>query len=152
MTAQDNLSPHQFAGQHPEQVRVSALMPHREYEHGPGFSRGMEGTQYAPKRSPEEWNDLVESIRAEGVQEPLSFAYDPKTHAGYVDEGNSRLAAASQAGLETVPVVGRKVSTGSVPDASGYRLPGEARIKRDKNGWFPGDFRVSGVLPARYMG
>lgn len=64
----------QFCDSHPEQVRVVALVRHREheyeYEHGPGQSRRVTGDRYSAKRTPEAWNALVESIRNEGVKEP----------------------------------------------------------------------------------
>jgi hypothetical protein len=72
----------------PKQVRVDALVRHREYEHehGPGYSRGVTGDRYSAKRTPEEWGAPVESIRNEGVREPLHFhfAHNPKEHAGYL--------------------------------------------------------------------
>lgn len=144
------LNSQQFEGLAPEQVKVSALMPHREYEHGPGFTRDMNGRQYAPRHSPEEWNSLVSDIRENGIREPLQFAYDPKSHAGYLGEGNSRLQAAAEAGLKTVPVVGSRTSY--VDDRPSYRLPGSPSLKRNEHGYFPGDFRVSGVLPKDYLG
>lgn len=121
-------------------------MPHREYEHGPGFSRDMDGRKYAPKRSPEEWNSLVSDIRENGIQEPLHLQYNPKEHAAYLGEGNSRLQAAAEAGLKTVPVLGHRTSV--VDDRASYKLPGRPSYA----GHFPGDFKVSGVLPKSYMG
>lgn len=144
------LSPEQFYGLAPEQVKVSALMPHREYEHGPGFTRDMNGREYAPKRSAEEWHSLVDDIRANGVREPIEFAYDPRSRTGYLGEGNSRLQAAAEAGADTVPVVGRRTSY--VDDRPSYAVPGEPRLKRGEHGYFPADFKVSGVLPKEYMG
>lgn len=104
------LNSQQFEGLAPEQVKVSALMPHREYEHGPGFTRDMKG------------------------------------HAASLGEGNSRLQAAAEAGLETVPVLGHR--SGAVADRASYRLPGRPSYE----GHFPADFRVSGVLPKDYLG
>lgn len=140
------LDSQQFEGLAPEQVKVSALMPHREYEHGPGFTRDMNGRQYAPRHSPEEWNSLVSDIRENGIREPLHLDYDPKSHTASLGEGNSRLQAASEAGLKTVPVLGHR--SGAVADRASYRLPGRPSYE----GHFPADFRVSGVLPKDYLG
>jgi len=143
----DMLSPRQFWGNDPEQVRVSALMPHREWEHGPGFSRhAITGEEYPPKRNPAEWHALVSDIRARGIQEPVKLNYNPKTGHAMIGEGNSRLAAAAEAGLESVPVTGwRNRYVDTEPQ---YKVPGQHRLGE---GHFPQDFKVSGVLPPEYM-
>lgn len=46
------LNMRQFWGTHPEHVSIEALMTHREYEHGPGYSRGINGERYGAKRRP----------------------------------------------------------------------------------------------------
>jgi hypothetical protein len=145
-----NLNWQQFAGVHPEEVSVDELMTHREYIHGPGSTKGVDGTQYAPKRTPEEWAALKTSIATEGVKNPLHFSYDNKTNSGYLSEGNSRLQAAYEVGEETVPVVGNRSS--GVPDNPNYKLDEEPTLKGEEGtGYFPADFRVSAVLPKRYM-
>ena len=141
------LNPRQFWGEHPEEVRVDALMRHREYDHGPGYTRhAITRQEYAPKRTPAEWQAFVDDIRSRGVQQPVRLNYSPETGHAYIGEGNSRLAAAYEAGRETVPVIGFK--NNHVDPDPHYKIPGTHQLG---DGHFPQDFRVSGVLPREYM-
>ena len=66
-------------------------------------------------------DDLVESIREEGIQEPLMLEYNPESGAVWLGEGNHRLAAARELGLDSVPV--RAVRHDPLP--RGDRLAGK---------------------------
>jgi hypothetical protein len=58
-------------------------------------------------------------------------------------------SATHVAGLEDVPVVGSRTSYEA--DHSGNKLDNEPGLKRDAGGYFPGDFRVSRVLPRHHV-
>ncbi len=103
-----------------EWVKVGELMRHREDHHGPGFTVDWRGQPYAPKHTPQDWAANVESVRRDGIRNPLSLSWDPSTHRAYLDEGNSRLMWAAAAGHEAVPVTGRRCSC--TPDNPGYQL------------------------------
>ena len=129
-----------------ELVSVRALMPHREYDHGPGYSTGWDGTQYAPKRGPAEWRELVHSIREHGVQEPVRVHYDAEKGTAHLGEGNSRLNAAAEAGHTHIPAVVHPTRYGK--EDPGFAVPGGPR-ELPRHG--PDILRPSEVLPASYL-
>lgn len=75
-----------------EEVPLQALYPLMEYNRE--FSLGPYSRDSA----------LLESIRQNGVVQPLHVLYNPETGQAFVNEGNHRLGLARLAGLETVPV------------------------------------------------
>ena len=75
---------------------------------------------------------LAESIAKDGFNEPLILEFHPETGLVWLGEGNHRLAAARQLGLDSVPVRGMRNET-TLRDVrlsgDGKRLP--AYVKRD---------------------
>jgi 8-oxo-dGTP diphosphatase len=129
-----------------ELVSIRALMPHREYDHGPGYSTGWDGTQYAPKRGPAEWRELVHSIREHGVQQPVRVHYDAEKGTAHLGEGNSRLNAAAEAGHTHIPAVVHPTRYGK--EAPRFAVPGGPR-ELPRHG--PDTLRPSEVLPPEYL-
>lgn len=135
-----------------EWVRTDALMKHREWIHGPGFSRSPEGEQMAPRHTPEEWAANVQSVKDEGIRQPIHVNWDPKSNYAYLPEGNSRLAWAAEAGHEAVPVAGHRHSW--IPDRRAYKLPGPSKgpeVKERHGNHIPADISPSEFLPEHYM-
>lgn len=64
--------------------------------------RAAEGVGVSDVKSIEE---LGESLKKEGFKEPITITYDPATGKALITDGNTRLAAAIQAGIEDVPIV-----------------------------------------------
>ena len=92
---------------------LSALLPDPT-EREPDFLRipvsEIRGSGQQPRRSfsPEELNDLVESIREKGVLQPVIVR---PTAAGYeLVAGERRLRAAQAAGVGTIPAIVKKFS------------------------------------------
>jgi hypothetical protein len=73
------------------EVNLTDLMPHREVVRGKGSDFSDIG-------------ELKESIQKEGINEPLVFTYDPMSGKGLLSDGNHRIVAASELGLQKVPV------------------------------------------------
>ena len=91
-------------------------------------------------------SDLSESLKSEGVQEPVHVLYNVTDHTAHLGEGNHRLAAAKKAGLTHLPtVVHRRVGThgeyGNAPMMETEDFPREER-----GGYVPGEFNP------RYIG
>jgi ParB family chromosome partitioning protein len=59
---------------------------------------------------PEEIEELTSSIKEHGILQPLVVSYDDALGKYILIAGERRLRAASQAGLDTVPVISREVS------------------------------------------
>lgn len=135
-----------------EWVRTDALMKHREWHHGPGWSRSPEGQEMAPRHTPQEWDDMAGDVAAHGIREPIHLTWDPKSNYAYVTEGNSRLAWAAQAGHEAVPVTGHRHSW--IPARRKYKLPGPSKgpeIYERHSRHIPAALRPSEFLPESYM-
>jgi 8-oxo-dGTP pyrophosphatase MutT (NUDIX family) len=135
-----------------EWVRTDKLMKHREWHHGPGTSRSPEGEVMAPRHTPEEWAANVQSVRDEGIRQPIHVNWDPKSNYAYVPEGNSRLAWAAEAGHEAVPVIGHRHSW--IPNRRKYKLPGASKgpeVKERHGNHIPADIAPSEFLPEDYM-
>jgi ParB family chromosome partitioning protein len=92
---------------------LSALLPEpveKDYEVVRIPAGQIRANPYQPRRtfSPEQLQELVESIREKGILQPLLVR---KTLQGYeLVAGERRLRAAQAAGIETVPAVVRKFS------------------------------------------
>ncbi len=91
-----------------------------------------------------DWNpdshERVAKIKADldqgkGLSNPVQFEYDHKEKWGYVGEGNHRVEAAHQAGLQTVPV--RVYGRGSAGDKKRQGVGGPMEMKTDfgRNGF-----------------
>lgn len=134
-------------------VRTDALMRHREWHHGPGWSKAPDGTVYAPRHTPQEWEDSARSVAEHGIRQPIHIAWDPKANRAYLAEGNSRLMWAQQAGHEYVPATGQRSSW--TVDGDGYQLrgPSQADAVRARHGdHIPADLSPAEFLPAHYLG
>ncbi len=135
-----------------EWVRAVVLMAHREWHHGQGWSTEPDGTQYAPRHTPAEWEAGARSVSEEGIRQPVHVSWDPVSNAAYITEGNSRLVWAHNAGHRAVPVTGHRVSYG--PEGAQYQLPGTsraARVRERQAGHIPADLRPSEFLPPWYI-
>lgn len=93
-------------------------------------------------RNPEEMQELSDSMRIEGIREPLYVMYDPKSRRARLGEGNHRLRAAQMAGITHVPVV---VHRWSVPDDSSAPVTESSDFPRQDD-YVPGQFHP------RYIG
>lgn len=115
-----------------EWVRTDALMRHREYHHGPGMTVDWQGKRYAPKHDAESWARNVESVKREGIREPIQVMWNPKEHSAYIGEGNNRLAWAAEAGHEAVPVtVNRWSYTPPNPEFKLHNKPNPVTVGHD---------------------
>lgn len=100
----DNMTPQEI---HP---RVNDYKGEQDGGYGPdrtivGFVRtdalsDMRGNETAPERVEE----VLDSIRREGIREPLVVTFNPKTGKMYLGDGNHRLEAAERLGMPWVPV------------------------------------------------
>ena len=103
-----------MAGGPVENVSVKNLLRYREIdrESHPRYGRDFEYL-----------DELTETIRKEGIKDPLEVWYSPGMHAATIADGNHRLAVARRLGMETVP------TTVKVPRSS--RLRGARRMPGD---------------------
>ena len=88
--------------------------------------------EISPEDARQNIDELKESIKAKGFEEPLILEYSPRDRHAYLGEGNHRLAAAKELGLTHVPVTafknygelkghdGAVQVQGIEPDVSGY--------------------------------
>jgi hypothetical protein len=80
---------------------------------------------------------LVDSIKEEGIKEPLHVEYDINDHLARLAEGNHRLQAAKMAGLTHVPVVVHRHQYG-LPN--GAPVTESEDFPREPGGYVKGDF------------
>lgn len=73
-----------------------------------------------PMRDPGYLDTLKADIAERGIEEPLMVTVDPKSGLALLDEGNHRLAAALELGMDRVPV---RISRGYVDKARGVDVP-----------------------------
>jgi ADP-ribose pyrophosphatase YjhB (NUDIX family) len=135
-----------------EWVRTDALLKHREWHHEPGISRSPQGQQMAPRHTVDEWAANAQSVRDEGIRQPIHLHWDHRANRAYIGEGNSRLSWAHEAGHEAVPVIGHRAS--GTPDGDQYQLPGPSRAAevRERHGnHVPADISPSEFLPEHYL-
>jgi hypothetical protein len=123
-----------------EWVKLSKLKKYREYDR-------LDPSSPVTKYSKETIEELKKSIKENGFTDPLILSYNPDTGKAILDEGNHRLIAAEQLGLDSVPVKG--MSTGKTTSKGfGYQdVPGaKERIKPDVNGYVPTNIPPSKIL------
>lgn len=60
-------------------------------------------SKFDARRTPAEWDDLLDSLRAEGLQEPLHVMIGREGGAK-IGEGNHRIAIARELGMRELPV------------------------------------------------
>jgi len=96
---------------------LSALIPGSESNLSSGGIDYVHISQIIPnprqprsKILPEEIEELTLSIKEHGILQPLVVSYDDALGKYILIAGERRLRAASQAGLDTVPVISREVS------------------------------------------
>lgn len=82
---------------------------------------------------------LVADIRKNGLRQPLVIIYGEKGGNAYLGEGNHRLAAAIEAGLDEVPV--RVSVSGKIADW--HNPVPVTRVEGDKRGQIPSDLAPS---------
>jgi hypothetical protein len=82
-----------------ELVPVGELVRYREYDRkDPTYWRSQDDKDYL--------TNLASDIKENGVKEPLILSYSVTTNTAMLTEGNHRLAAAIEAGIDEVPVRG----------------------------------------------
>lgn len=112
-------------------VKIKDILPYKEYERSREHGRN----------SPEEWDDLVASMKEKGwnPKSPLHMIIG-KQGGAKVGEGNHRLAIAKQLGIKTIPVqfhfIWDKVAKDKVPEL--YR-ESTGKKKPTNKVWFGGD-------------
>jgi hypothetical protein len=82
---------------------------------------------------------LAASIAKDGIQEPLILELHPETGLVWLGEGNHRLAAARQLGLDSVPVRGMRhegTPRGVRLSGRGKRLRPHTLVDLDNDDWF----------------
>ncbi len=75
----------------PEPVMIDLLWPFREIQRGNAHDFS-------------DIDKLQKDIEKNGIIEPLTFTYDPKSGRGQLTDGNHRIVAAKRAGLTRVPI------------------------------------------------
>ena len=76
--------------------------------------------------APERVQTLAADIQKNGIQEPLMVVYDVKSGRAMLGEGNHRIAAAEQLGLDSLPVRVARVGDGSLAE-KGVDVAGTSR-------------------------
>lgn len=98
-------------------------------------------------RDPETVSILCADIIKKGIVEPLMLEIGQKDQKVSLGEGNHRLAAAEQLGLEYVPVrILRRMELGSEPRSVTANRPNVAITKVPVDSYFPADSRPSDVF------
>jgi len=133
-----------------ELVPVSYLWGLREHTRQ---RAGTPGHGRAWSEEPENWDELKESIRAEGIREPLILDYNPYTGYALLSEGNHRLAIAKELGISCVPVRAYRVVSRGVPgDGDSRYRPVAGGATWPKGEYVPADLKPSQVLPVEVVG
>ena len=78
--------------------------------------------------------NLMDSMRSEGLQDPMHLKYFMGSHRGELMEGHHRLIAAHRLGLSSVPVVGHVSDSTS---SRGALITPIQSVRPDTFGWFP---------------
>lgn len=113
-----------------EFVSVEELEKYREHDR-----------EITPKTSDDKTLDtLTEDIRKNGMKEPISVRYYKANRTAYIEEGNTRLAAAKRLGLKEVPVWVRRSEGTPVSYAKPIR-----GIEPNQHGYVPGDLKPSEI-------
>lgn len=142
------LNEHLFGGAYKDHigwVNLDQLKAHREWDRSSPHSwDNQQGHGY----SPQEWDEQQESVRNEGIKNPLILHYNKRDHRAVIGEGNHRLVWAENAGHKSVPV---RV----VRDTSGSRMGPQHSVQGPrqpwpKDEWFPADLHPRQVLPSSY--
>ncbi len=101
-------------GDYAENVPISLIKKYMEYDRQPGQTNTQK-----------EWDELLESIRTEGIKEPVIFEYHAPSQMGYIGEGNHRIKMAEMLGAKEIPVrVLRKERRYSEDDKAPKLVPG----------------------------
>ena len=123
-----------------EWVKLSELKKYREFNRLDPKAQGVE----VSRKTIEE---LKKSIKEKGFTDPILLSYNPDTGKAIVDEGNHRLIAAEQLGLDSVPVKGITTS-GTKSQGLGYKdvFGAKERITPGIGGYIPSNIPPSKIL------
>lgn len=114
-----------------EMVPISTLEKYKETDR-----------RYEPRNSPEEIEEIKQSISQNGWTEPLIFTYFKGDSTGLLTEGNHRLMIARELGMTEVPVrVVRYVGVGSERGTRARPVRGHP----DAPGYVPADLKPSDI-------
>jgi hypothetical protein len=103
---------------------------------------------------------IMEDLRSgKGLENPLVLEYNPYNHTFVLGEGNHRLAAAIEAGIEEVPVAIIRTGSGTLnhkPAGFGQRMFPEntstGKPEKGAKGYFPGNPSPIELLPEEALG
>jgi 8-oxo-dGTP pyrophosphatase MutT (NUDIX family) len=130
-------------------VKTEAMMPYREYDRGDDDERGSGGA-HSRRVIDAIKDDLQPGGRGWG--NPIMLSYDHGTHSALIDEGNHRMAAAHEMGLEYVPITVNRAYRSAVPDHKPAQWDRSAvRTQPNEHNYVPGQMHPHEILPPEML-
>lgn len=129
-------------------VKTKSMMPYREYDR----TKAGDYAQAGPDS-----RKIIDSIKDDltsgnGWTDPIALFYHHKSHTALIGEGNHRLAAAHEAGIEHVPV--RVIRSGDAVSERSHPAQwdrSQVRTQPNNHGYVPGDMHPNEIMPPEML-
>lgn len=128
-------------------VSTSELAPYAEFDRRPGaMVQPKHGGKFGKKelsgyKTKAEWQAFKSEVGQKGITNEIILEYNPDTGKAWIGEGNHRIAAAVDLGIDQVPV--RVVRTGKKTPYNSVKV--KKNVVPNKHNYVPGDLKPSEV-------